>query len=91
MLTPEQEQYRKSLGQKPRSKKAQDAVQRKKELEEIVAKNKQFRDEWEKYKKTPEYKRLKEVIEKSSKHPYSENIMHRIFYAGYWREPYIKA
>lgn len=48
-------------------------------------------DDWPEFKKTNEYKRLLNcLLEAGIKMPYANNIIYRIFYAGYFNEPFIK-
>jgi hypothetical protein len=47
--------------------------------------------DWPYFKNSEEYKRLKHELESNNiKHPYSENIIHRIFYSGYFNVPFLE-
>lgn len=88
VLTDAQIKYREALKQK----RANEKTLRKHQLEQIIAANKEFNQNWEKFKQTNEFTRLKKAIESyGMKSPYSENILYRTYYSGYWREPFIKS
>ena len=49
-----------------------------------------FQKDYPKYQKSNEYKRiLKCLLEAGIKMPYADNIIYRVFYAGYFNEPFL--
>lgn len=49
-----------------------------------------FKRDWAKYQTSIEYKKLKAELERHGiKHPCSENILYRAYWAGAYRQPLI--
>jgi hypothetical protein len=50
----------------------------------------QFKKDWAEFQKSREYRSIKECIEQAGiKEPFSENIIYRVFWSGYYRKPFI--